>query len=176
MLPPFEGSAKQKIVREDTHWVRSGKKLENIEDLCTMANEIATTSKTRRACIAIGDVLIREDTWTFSIGSKEISFGPATAAIFRELLMNANRAVSNEKLIKSVAEDFDSSDVCKHIYVLRNKLGRENEGRIRSVRGVGYMYVTYENAQGDTKSLATSGLLTAVGTQLLTSNASQRSE
>ncbi len=144
VLPPFEGSAKQKIVRGDTPWVRAGKKLENLEDLCSIANEIATTSNTRRSCIPVGDVLIRQDTWTFSLGAKEISFGPVTAALFRELLMNANRIVSKEELMKSVPETFDMSDVWKHIGVLRNKLGNENEWRIRTVRGVGFMYVTPE--------------------------------
>jgi len=176
VLPPFDGSAKQKIVRRDTNWVRSGKKLENIADLCTIANEVATTSNTRQACIAVDDVLIRKDIWTFSVGPREISFGPVTSALFRELLMNANHVVSTEELMGSIPGDLDSSDLCKHIYILRNKLGCEDEGRIRTVRGVGYMYVTHEHSQGDTKSLATGGLLTAVGTQLLTSNAGQRSK
>jgi len=146
VLPPFEGSAKQKIVRGDTSWVRSGKKLENLHDLCNVANEIATSSNTRRACIAVGDVLIREDTWTFSIGPREISFGPVTAALFRVLLMDANRVVSNEKLMRDTPEDFDATDICKRIYILRKKLGSENEWRIRTVRGVGYMYVTSEQS------------------------------
>jgi DNA-binding winged helix-turn-helix (wHTH) protein len=146
VLPPFEGSAKQKIVRGDTSWVRSGKKLENLEDLCSVANEIATSSNTRRACIAVGDVLIREDTWTFSIGPEEISFGPVAAALFRVLLMNANRVVSNEKLMRASPEDFDLSDVSKRIYILREKLGSESEWRIRTVRGVGYMYVTRQQS------------------------------
>jgi DNA-binding winged helix-turn-helix (wHTH) protein len=148
VLPPFEGSAKQKIVRGDTHWVRSGKKLEDLDDLCSIANEIATSSDTRRACIAVGDVLIREDTWTFSIGPTEISLGPVTAALFRVLLMNANRVVSNGKLIRSIPEDFDLSDLSKRIYILREKLASENEWRIRTVRGVGYMYVTPEQSSG----------------------------
>jgi DNA-binding winged helix-turn-helix (wHTH) protein len=165
VLPPFDGSANQKILRRDTHWVRSGKKLENIEDLCTIANEVATTSNTRRACIAVDDVLIREDIWTFSIGPREISLGPATAAIFRELLMNANRVVPNEKLRSSGIEDFDSSDLCKRIYILRNKLGCENDWRIHTVRGVGYMYVTHEHAHRQTESLAKGRLPRGVGRQ-----------
>jgi DNA invertase Pin-like site-specific DNA recombinase/DNA-binding winged helix-turn-helix (wHTH) protein len=157
VLPPFGGSGKQKIVRGDTHWVRSGKKLENIGDLCTIANEVATNSNTREPCIAVDDVLIRKDTQTFSIGVKEISFGPATAAIFRELLMNTNRVVPNEKLLMSVTHDFDSSDLCKHIYILRNKLGRENDWRIRTLRGVGYMFVTHEHALREVQSLGAGG-------------------
>jgi DNA-binding response OmpR family regulator len=62
--------------------------------------------------------------------------------------MNANRIVSKEELMKSVPENFDMSDVCKHICVLRNKLGNENEWRIRTVRGAGYMYVTPEQDSG----------------------------
>jgi DNA-binding winged helix-turn-helix (wHTH) protein len=151
VLPPFEGSAKQKIVRGDTPWVRSGKKLENLQDLCSVANEVATRSNTRQACIAIGDVLIREDTWTFSIGPREISLGPVTAALFRTLLMNANNIVSTEKLMRSVPEGFDWSDLCKRIHVLRMKLGNENEWRIRTVRGTGYIYVIPENGSGKTQ-------------------------
>jgi DNA invertase Pin-like site-specific DNA recombinase/DNA-binding winged helix-turn-helix (wHTH) protein len=141
VLPPFKGSEKHKIIRRDTAWVRSGKKLENLQDLCSVANEIAMSSNTRQACIAVGDVLIRENTWTFSIGPREISLGPITAALFRVLLINANHLVSNEKLMRCVPEDFDLSDVCKRIYILRTKLGNEDEWRIRTVRGAGYMYV-----------------------------------
>lgn len=153
VLPPFKGSAKQKIVRGDIPWVCSGKKLEKLEDLCNVGNEIATSSNTRRACIAVGDVLIREDIWTFSIGPREISLGPVTAALFRVLLMNANRIVPSETLLGGVPDDFDSSDLCRRIYILRTKLGPENNWRIRTVRGLGYMYVTQENALGKTQAL-----------------------
>jgi DNA-binding winged helix-turn-helix (wHTH) protein len=77
--------------------------------------------------MAVGDVLIREDIWTFSVGPREISFGPITAALFRVLLMDANRVVSMEKLLSAAPESFDPSDVSKHIYILRDKLGREND-------------------------------------------------
>lgn len=153
VLPPFAGCSKQKIVRGDTPWVRSGRKLENLEHLCSVAYEIATKSNTRSACVAVGDVLIRGDTWTFSIGSREISFGPVSAALFRVLLMNANRVVSTEKLMRSVPEGFDSSDLSNHIYILRHKLGSENEWRIRTVRGMGYMYVNHEQSWGRTEEL-----------------------
>jgi DNA invertase Pin-like site-specific DNA recombinase/DNA-binding winged helix-turn-helix (wHTH) protein len=142
VLPPFEGSVKQTIVRADTSWVRSGRKLESLEELCSIANEIATNSNTCRACIRVGDVLIREDTWTFSIGPREISFGPVTAALFRMLLMNADCIVSKEKLLNAIPDNFDSSGLSKHIYVLRSKMGHENQWRIRTVRHSGYMYVT----------------------------------
>jgi hypothetical protein len=142
VLPPFEGSVKQKIVRADTAWVRSGRRVENLEDLCSIANEIATDSNTCRACITVGDVLLREDIWTFSIGPREISTGPVTAALFRMLLMNADCIVSKEKLLSAVPDNFDSSGISKHIYVLRNKMGQENAWRIRTVRHEGYMYVT----------------------------------
>jgi DNA-binding winged helix-turn-helix (wHTH) protein len=148
VLPPFKSSAKQKIVRGDIPWVRSGERLEKLEDLCSAANEIATNSNTRRPCAAVGDVLFREDTWTFSIGPREISLGPVTAAVFRVLLLNANRIVSNQQLMKSVPEDFDASDLSKRIYILREKLGSENGWRIRTVRGAGYMYVTPEQSYG----------------------------
>jgi len=142
VLPPFEGSVKQTIVRADTPWVRSGRKLESLEELCGIANEIATNSNTRRACIHVGDVSIREDICTFSVGPREISFGPVTAALFRMLLMNADCIVSKEKLLNALPDNFDSSALSKHIYVLRNKMGHENEWRIRTVRHEGYMYVT----------------------------------
>jgi len=169
VLPPFEGSAKQKIVRGDTPWVRSGKKLENLVDLCGIANEIAALSYTRRACIAVGDVLIREDTWTFSIGPREISFGPVTAALFRALLMNANRVVSHKKLMSCVPEDFDLSDLSKRIFILREKLGTENECRIRTMRGEGYMYVTPEQSSGNDELCNTDTLPVSPARQLIIS-------
>lgn len=152
VLPPFKGSAKQKIVRGDIPWVRSGKRLEKIEDLCSVANEIATNSNTRRPCVAVGDVLFREDTWTFSIGPRGISLGPVTAALFRVLLMNANCIVSNQQLMRAIPEEIDASDLSKRIYILRDKLGAENAWRIHTVRGVGYMYVTPEQSFGESQS------------------------
>jgi hypothetical protein len=62
VLPPFKGSAKQETVRGDIPWVRLGKRLERLEDLCNVAHEIATISNTRRPCVAVCDVLFREDT------------------------------------------------------------------------------------------------------------------
>ena len=158
VLPPFEGPAKQKIIRSDTPWVRSGKKLENLDDLCSIANEIATGSDTLRACIAVGDVLIRDDIWTFSIGPREISLGPVTAALFRVLLLNANCVVSNQKLISSVPEGFDLSDIWKRIYILRYKLGCEDEWRIRTIRGAGYMYVTPKQVLAKSNRATETGL------------------
>ena len=166
VLPPFEGSAKGKIVRADIPWVRSGKELENLEGLCSVANEIAASSNTRLPCIAVGDVLIRDDTWTFSIGPREISCGPITAALFRVLLMNANRVVSRETLMRSVPEDFDLSDLGKRIYILRKKLGSENSWRIRTLPGIGYMYVTPKQSSGTTQPFNTDSLLPLPGTQL----------
>jgi DNA-binding winged helix-turn-helix (wHTH) protein len=166
VLPPFKGSAKQKIVRGDIPWVRSGKRLEKLEDLCSVADEIATNSNTRRPCVAVGDVLFREDTWTFSIGPREISLGPVTAALFRVLLMNANRVVSNEKLMRCVPEDFDLSDLSKRIFILRGKLGSENESRIRTMRGAGYMYVTPEQSSGKAQQCNTDRLSILPGSLL----------
>lgn len=68
--------------------------------------------------------------------------GPVTAALFRVLLMNANRVVSNEAFMTAIPEDFDTTDLSRRIYILRQKLGNESAWRIRTVRGVGYMYVT----------------------------------
>jgi DNA-binding winged helix-turn-helix (wHTH) protein len=65
--------------------------------------------------------------------------------------MNANRIVSNQQLMRSAPEGFDVSDLSKRIYILRDKLGVENEWRIRAVRGIGYMYVTPEQSSGKTQ-------------------------
>ena len=64
--------------------------------------------------------------------------------------MNANRVVSKEKLLRAVPGNLDSSDLSKSIYILRDKLGRENEWRIRTVRGEGYTYVTQEHSSAET--------------------------
>ena len=174
VLPPFNGSAKVKVVRGDIPWVRSGKRLEEIEDLCSVANEIATNSNTRRPCIAVGDVLFREDTGTFSIGPREISLGPVTAALFRVLLMNANRIVSNQQLMRSVPEELDASDLSKRIYILRDKLGAENEWRIQTVRGVGYKYITPEQVLGEKQSNKGDGFSILPCNQLALPNENRR--
>ena len=54
--------------------------------------------------------------------------------------------------MRSLPGGFDASDLSKRIYILRDKLGAENEWRIRTVRGVGYMYVTPEQSIGERQS------------------------
>lgn len=77
-----------------------------------------------------------------TVDKKEISLGPVGSAIFGMLVLNAGRAVSRDRLRRSVSDLMDPSNLDAHIYTLRTKLGVENRTRIQTVRGAGYVYVS----------------------------------
>jgi DNA-binding response OmpR family regulator len=58
------------------------------------------------------------------------------------LVLNAGKAVSRDRLRRSVSDLVDPSNLDAHIHTLRGKLGVENRKRIQTVPGVGYMYVS----------------------------------
>ncbi len=144
VLPAAVHSMKAKIVREGEAWLSRGRKLDKLEHLCDVANEVAGQSTNCEGCTAVDDILIAADTPTITLGEREISLGPVGSAIFNTLALNAGQAIPRDRLLRSVPQQMDSSDLDAHIWTLRAKLGAENRKRIQTVRGVGYMYVSPE--------------------------------
>jgi DNA invertase Pin-like site-specific DNA recombinase/DNA-binding winged helix-turn-helix (wHTH) protein len=140
VLPPSEVSLKWKIFREGQPWLSAGRKLVKLEEFCAVANEVATQSQNCEGWTAVDDILIAVDSWTITLGQKEISLGPMSSAIFNMLVLNAGQVVPRERLRRATSRTIDPSDVDAHIWTLRTKLGAENRKRIQTIKGVGYMY------------------------------------
>jgi DNA-binding response OmpR family regulator len=149
VLPPPDDSLKWKILREGQPWLSVGRKLRKLEDFCAVASEVVSQSKNCEGCTTIDDILIAADNGTLTLGKKEISLGPVGSAIFNMLAQNAGQAVSRDRLRRSVSDPIDPSNLDAHIYTLRFKLGVENRKRIRTVPGVGYMYVSPNKEAAD---------------------------
>jgi DNA-binding response OmpR family regulator len=142
VLPPPDKSAKWKILREGQPWLSAGRKLLILADFCTVANEVVAQDKNCGDYTAVDDILIAEDTWTMTLGQKEISLGPVGSAIFSMLAQNAGQVVSRDRLRRAAPYFIDPSTLDGHIWTLRSRLGAENRKRIQTIRGVGYMYVS----------------------------------
>ena len=153
VLPPPENSLKWKILREGQPWLSAGRKLDKLEDFCVVANEVASKSSNCEFCIAVDDILIAADTWTVTLGGKEILLGPVGSAIFNMLVLNAGQVVSRDRLRRVGSDLIDPSDLDAHVHTLRVKLGVENRKRIQTVRGTGYMYVSPEKTAGGSPAL-----------------------
>lgn len=153
VLPPPEPSLKWKILREGQPWLSAGRKLVRLEDFCDAADEVASQSKNCEGCTAIDDMLIAAESWTITLGKKEISLGPVGSAIFNMLVLNAGQVVSRDRLRRVGSDLIDPSDLDAHVHTLRVKLGVENRKRIQTVRGVGYMYVSPEKTAGGNPAL-----------------------
>jgi DNA-binding response OmpR family regulator len=142
VLPPPANSIKWKILREGQPWLSAGRKLNKLEDFCSIASEVSSQSKNCESCIAIDDILIATDTEVITLGKEEISLGPAGSAIFNMLVLNPGHPVSRDRLRRSVPDLMDPSNLDSHICNLRVKLGAAHRNRIQTVPGVGYMYVS----------------------------------
>jgi len=142
VLTPPETSLKWKILRDGQPWLSAGRKVGKLEDFCDAAKEVAAQSENCEHYIAVDDILIAADTWTITLGQKEISLGPVGSAIFNMLALNAGQVVSRDRLRRSVPDIIDPSNLDAHIYTLRFKLGAENRKRIQTIKGAGYMYIS----------------------------------
>jgi DNA invertase Pin-like site-specific DNA recombinase/DNA-binding winged helix-turn-helix (wHTH) protein len=142
VLPPSEKSMKCKILREGEPWLSAGRRLLTLADFCAVANEVAALDKNCGGWTAVDDILIAADTWTMTLGQKEISLGPVGSAIFNMLAQNAGQVVSRDRLRRATPALIDPSTLDAHIWTLRSRLGAENRKRIQTIRGVGYMYVS----------------------------------
>jgi len=142
LTPPLETSLKWKRLREGQPWLSAARKLEKLEEFCEAANEVTSQSKNCEGSKAVDDILIAPDTWTITLGKKELSLGPRGSAIFSMLVLNAGHVVSRDRLRLAFPRLIDPSEIDAHIGKLRVKLGVENRKRIQTIKGVGYMYVS----------------------------------
>ncbi len=100
------------------------------------------------APVAVGPIALSILLSHATIASREIEFTGVEARILRELMVNANRAVTREQLLRSALLREGSPDTRSldtHINRLRRKIGSDRRGRtpLRTVRGVGYLLVEH---------------------------------
>lgn len=86
-----------------------------------------------------GDVELDPAAHTVCVADKQAELSPREFSLLQELLENAGRVLSRERLEQSLygwGEAVESNTVEVHIHHLRKKLGTD---LIRTIRGVGYM-------------------------------------
>jgi DNA-binding response OmpR family regulator len=99
--------------------------------------------------LAVGDVVLDAMTRTVTRAGTKIELTAIEFGLLEELLRGAGRVVTRGELSKKVLgrglSPYDRS-IDVHVSSLRKKLGHEVEGaeRIRTVRGVGYLYTSPE--------------------------------
>jgi DNA invertase Pin-like site-specific DNA recombinase/DNA-binding winged helix-turn-helix (wHTH) protein len=144
VFPPFGASfLKPRVLRENQPWFAAGRKLGKLDDLCSIAKEVASLFQNNERCTVVDDILIAFDTWTIMLGRREIALGSVSSAIFNMLALNAGQVITRDRLLHSVsAKALDPANLNAHIHLLRVKLGAQARKRIQRVPGVGYMYVS----------------------------------
>lgn len=86
-----------------------------------------------------GDLLLDPATHRVSLGGRPVELSPREFTVLHELMRNAGRVMSRAQLEAKVygwGDEVESNAVEVFVHHLRRKLG---SGRVRTVRGVGYM-------------------------------------
>jgi DNA-binding response OmpR family regulator len=101
--------------------------------------------------VPLGDATVSAGPITLStllnqatVASREIELTGVEARILCELVINATRPVTRERLMRrALLRSADSRGLDTHVSRLRRKIGRDRNGRtpIRTVRGVGYLLI-----------------------------------
>jgi DNA invertase Pin-like site-specific DNA recombinase len=138
VLAPIVGFERSKVFRENQIWLSAGRKLGKLEDFCDVAKEITSQPTNIDRYTSVDDIRIAADSWTITIGTKEITLGFSLRTILNMLVLNPGVAVSQDRLSEHLR---DPMSLGVYMHNLRLKMG-EARRRIRSVPGMGYMYVS----------------------------------
>jgi DNA-binding response OmpR family regulator len=100
------------------------------------------------APVSVGPILLWALLNQATVARREIELTGVEVRILRELMLNANRAVTRERLLRSALLREESPDTRRldtHMNRLRRKIGSDRRGRtpLRTVRGVGYLLVEH---------------------------------
>ncbi len=109
-----------------------------------------------RETLAVGDVLMDNRTRTVRRDGRAVELTAVEYDLLKRLLAAPGRVVTREELVKDVLHrnlsPFDRS-IDMHVSNLRKKLGHQVTGttaeRIKTVRGVGYIYAQSEEVMSD---------------------------
>lgn len=156
VVPQFGDIVRKcKVLKEGHKWLGTGKKLEELSQLCEVAKAVVTEWQERDDTTTVGDVVITARTSTITIAKKEIMLPPIQSEIFKLLVRSAGSAVARAQLLHPfTGKEFPSAHLNAHICELRRRLGVLGK-RIRTVKGQGYMYAFSETkASPDALELA----------------------
>jgi two-component system response regulator CpxR len=109
--------------------------------------------QTRPELIVVGDIEMDNRTRTVRRSDEPIELTVVEYSLLERLLLAPGRILTREELVKGVLHrelsPFDRS-IDTHVSNLRRKLGHEVNGveRIKTVRGVGYIYASPEGTAG----------------------------
>lgn len=100
--------------------------------------------------IEIAEILLENSTRTVSRGGEELSLTEVEFSILEQLMKAAGSVVERQDLALKVLGrrlSYDDRSLDVHMSNLRRKLGHSanNKERIKTIRGVGYLYVKPEN-------------------------------
>jgi DNA-binding response OmpR family regulator len=117
-----------------------------------VVGQIAEASGER---FVVGDVELDSATRTVRLSGREIDVTAVEFSLLEELLRLSGRVVTRRDLSRRIlGRDLSPYDrsIDVHVSSLRRKLGHEAEGieRIKTVRGVGYLYVRFSES-GETR-------------------------
>jgi DNA-binding response OmpR family regulator len=98
------------------------------------------------APVSVGPIVLSPLLNQATVATREVELTGVEARILRELMLNANRAVTRARLLRSALLREESPDTRRldtHMNRLRRKIGSDRSGRtpLRTVRGVGYLLV-----------------------------------
>jgi two-component system response regulator CpxR len=111
----------------------------------------AANSSRKPRKLVVGDIALDTGTRLVTQNGSPVSMTAVEFNLLRELLEQAGTVVHRDALARSVLgrdlESFDRS-IDVHVSNLRKKLGHQRDGieRIRTVRGVGYLYTCMESS------------------------------
>jgi two-component system, OmpR family, response regulator CpxR len=101
--------------------------------------------------LSVGDVELDKGTRIVTRGGEQLALTTVEFDLLEALMRSAGHIVSREELVKSIlGRNFTPYDrsIDTHLSNLRKKLGHHVDGveRIKTVRGVGYIYARHEDA------------------------------
>ena len=112
--------------------------------------------------IEVGDVVLDTGARTVRRDGEEVRLTAVEFDVLEQLMRNAGVVVSREQLTQDVLDrEYSALDrsIDMHVSNLRRKLGAEHEGveRIKTIRGVGYVYTRPATGSGDVDEALRSG-------------------
>ncbi|MPQ42175.1 response regulator transcription factor [Clostridium tarantellae] len=93
--------------------------------------------------ISFEDLIIDAQSYKVIYKNKELTMAPKEFKLLYYIAINNNKVFTREKLLNEVwGDDYlgDSRTVDVHIKRLREKLGKENEWKIKTIWGIGYKF------------------------------------
>ena len=112
-----------------------------VRSLLRRAQMPASGGKTRLVC---EDLVLDPATHTVTVEGRPVELTHKEYSLLQCLMENSNRVMERSELLSTVwgYENLETRTLDIHIQSLRKKLGKAGEGHIKTVRGVGYRFIS----------------------------------